>query len=78
MGINLNLLNRVSERGFAPLQKNTSPSPLKERGIKGVRLIGKNIEQITEEDLQALIDNSVLDGKRKYTFNTVSRSIIDE
>jgi len=41
-------------------------------------MIGKNLEQITEEDLQALIDNSVLDGKRKYTFNTVSRSIIDE
>lgn len=26
-------------------------------------MIGKNIEQITEEDLQALIDNSVLEGK---------------
>ena len=26
-------------------------------------MIAKNIDQITEEDLQALIDNSVLEGK---------------
>jgi len=36
---------------------------LKERGIQGVRMIGKNLEQITEEDLQALKDNSVPEGK---------------
>jgi hypothetical protein len=27
----------VFKRDFVPLQKNSSPSPLKERGIKGVR-----------------------------------------
>jgi len=29
----------VFKRGFAPLLKLISPSPFKERGIKGVRLI---------------------------------------
>jgi hypothetical protein len=29
--------DRVFKRGFAPLPKTTSPSPLKERGIQGVR-----------------------------------------
>ena len=31
------------ERGLCPLSKTSSPSPLKERGIKGVRLISKKV-----------------------------------
>jgi hypothetical protein len=32
----------VGKRGASPLSKISSPSPLKERGIKGVRFINLN------------------------------------
>jgi hypothetical protein len=32
-----NIVNREFKRDEVPLQKKSSPSPLKERGIKGVR-----------------------------------------
>jgi len=34
-------VNQSGERGLRPLSKTSSPFPLKERGIKGVRLANK-------------------------------------
>jgi hypothetical protein len=44
----------VSKRGASPLSKISSPSPLKERGIKGVRWIS-NLDIASQAKVNFLI-----------------------
>jgi len=59
-----NYNKRELKRGEAPLIQPT-PLSFEGEGDKGgeVSMIPTDIDQITEEDLQALIDNSVIEGK---------------